>query len=294
MEKIDLLISVAGWEERFSVGVCRDLRRFLVSTVLLFVFEDYKDLTADSRHSVEALASSLNTKYEEVEVTREPLELWERIHETLGEFLRGKSVLINLSTMPREVLWWTCFRLETCGCRISYVYYKPQSYASDWLTRETGQPRLLYQLSGVSSLGKPTCLLLMTGFDADRAAQIIEYFEPGLVILGSQVGTQFENEARNIQHNEVLLNRAREVRRFQLDAMSDDRGLSAMEEAILNIRSEYNIIGASLGPKVSALALYQLQRKFPEIALTYAPSREFNTQYSVGTGEALEGTFSEK
>jgi hypothetical protein len=62
-----------------------------------------------------------------------------------------------------------------------------------------------------------------------------------------------------------------------------------MDEAVFAALSDYNVVGTSLGPKVSALALYQLARKYKEIALAYAPSREFNPQYSSGIGEMLEG-----
>jgi hypothetical protein len=294
MQKFDLIISVAGWEERFSAGVCQDLNRVSATSILLYVFEDYMQLTQESRSKVGTVASSMNVEYREINVTRDAVELWKAIQTSLDNSLEDKSVLLNISTMPREVMWWICFRLEHLRCGISYVYYKPISYASDWLTRDTEQPRLLYQLSGVSSLGRPTCLLLLTGFDSDRAEQIIEYYEPELIILGSQIGTQFANDARNILQNSVLLKKARKVETFQLDAISEDRGFSAMERAILQARPEYNIIGASLGPKVSALALYQLQRKYPEIALTYAPSRQFNNNYSLGIGDLLEGTILSK
>ena len=187
-------------------------------------------------------------------------------------------------------MWWTCLRLENLGARFSYVYYKPGGYASDWLTRDTGQPRLVYQLSGISSLGKPTCLLLLTGFDMARAIQIIEFFEPALVIVGVQIVTQFENHTKIIKQSDSLRQRAREVRVFELDAMADDRGLVAMENATVGVRSEFNVVGASLGPKVSALALYQLARTHKEIALAYAPSREFNPHYSFGIGDMVEGT----
>jgi hypothetical protein len=292
MRKYDLIISVAGWEDRFSAGLCRDMNRVSASRILLFVFNEYSQITVEKRDVVEKEALSLKVKYEEVNVEREPLELWKMIQESFSESLRGKSVLLNLSTMPREVIWWTCLRLEALECRISYSYYKPDRYAS-WLTLDTRQPRLLYQLSGLSSLGRPTCLLLLTGFDVDRAMHIIEYFEPVRVILGIQVGNQFENEARNIQKIRVLQERRREVLSFQLDAMSEDRGFAAMESAILQIHSDYNIIGASLGPKVSAIALYKLQRKYREIALAYAPSSQFNTEYSIGIGDMLEGNLSE-
>ena len=287
---IDVVISVAGWEERFVKGLTNDLNRLRPSKVLIFVFEDYRELTNDNRLAISSLAKSLNVEYREIAVTRDPLNLWRAVGSALGPELSAMSILLNVSTMPREVMWWICLRLENLRSKFSYVYYKPGGYASDWLTRDTGQPRLVYQLSGISSLGKPTCLLLLTGFDMARAIQIIEFFEPALVIIGVQVGTQFDNHTKNIEQSESLRQRAREVRFFELDAMTSDRGLEAMDNAIAGIRSEFNIVGTSLGPKVSALALYQLARIHKDVALAYAPSREFNPKYSFGIGDMVEGT----
>lgn len=287
---IDVIISVAGWEERFEKGLTNDLKRIKPSKVLIFVFEDYREITRSNRTALSEVAASMNVEYREIAVTRDPLNLWRTVQSTLGNEFSGMSVFLNISTMPREVMWWTCLRLENLGSRISYGYYKPSGYASDWLTRDTGQPRLVYQLSGISSLGKPTCLLLLTGFDMARAVQIIEYFEPALVIVGIQVGTQFDNHTKNIEQTASLRQRAREVRSFNLDVMDSDRGLKAMDDATESARSQFNIIGASLGPKVSSLALYRLARTNPEMALAYAPSREFNPNYSFGIGEMLEGT----
>src|ERR1035437_3553320 len=138
MNKIDLVISVAGWEDRFVLGIERDLGRLDVSELLLFAFREYTEQTKPNRRRVAELASKSDILFNEVEVSREPLDLWRAIRSTLNESFQGKSVLVNLSTMPREVLWWTFLQLEALQCEVQYVYYKPERYAYDWLTRDTG------------------------------------------------------------------------------------------------------------------------------------------------------------
>ena len=71
---------------------------------------------------------------------------------------------------------------------IQYVYYFPASYATEWLSRDTDRPRLVYQHSGISELGRDTCLLLLSGFDTDRAAQLLQFFERAAVVVGIQKG----------------------------------------------------------------------------------------------------------
>jgi len=292
MDRIDLLVSVAGWEQRFELGVCQDVDRWPIDAIMLFVFDEYREETKSARETVAAKARERDLRYAEISVSREPRLLWQSIRDALGEHIVGKSVLVNISTMPREAIWWTFLRLETLGCRVQYVYYRPREYTRAWLTRDTGQPRLLYQLSGISALGKSSCLLLLTGFDADRAAHMIEYFEPAKVILGIQDGSQFENNIRNLEQSRALRGRAHGVETFSLDAAASDHGLSAIEAAIGPILSQFDIVAASLGPKISAVALYQLQRRHEEIALAYAPSKRFNPSYSIGIGSFLHGELS--
>ena len=49
------------------------------------------------------------------------------------------------------------------------------------------------------------------------------------------------------------------------------------------------MIMSSLGPKPSAVALYKVCRKIPQVALVYAPSKEFNKEYSYGIGRKIVG-----
>ena len=46
---------------------------------------------------------------------------------------------------------------------------------------------------------------------------------------------------------------------------------------------------SSLGPKLTSVALYQIHRQYPQIALVYAPSGEYNPNYSKGIGDTITG-----
>jgi hypothetical protein len=148
----------------------------------------------------------------------------------------------------------------------------------------------VYQHSGIAKLGKPTALLLLNGFDTERAEQMIQFFEPHLLMVGLQHGKQFQNEERNLKRAERLGQLIRNIRTFEIDAYSTDHGFSAIVEQIKPLVAQYNIIAASLGPKTSAIAMFRVIAEFPEIALAYAPSRQFNLEYSSGIGDSIEGS----
>ena len=76
---------------------------------------------------------------------------------------------------------------------------------------------------------------------------------------------------------------------FELDAYGGDRGLAAVRKQLDGIGSRFNVIMSSLGPKLTAVALYKLQRVRPEAGLVYAPATEFSATYSFGIGHAFWG-----
>lgn len=291
MQKIDSIVAVAGWEERFVLGFRKTLEEHAPSNVMVIAFEEYLDVTAENRSQVKQLSEAANAVYTELRVRREaPASVWEEVTSVLSsEEWSKKSVLVDITTMPREVIWLFFGGLEDAGSTISYVYYRPGEYASEWVTRDTERPRLVYQNSGVSEFGRDTCLVVLSGFDVDRVAQMIQFFEPAAILIGLQTGTQFENQRKNIERHRLQLAGFKQIKYFDIDAYSSDHGFASIENVTTEEREKYNIVAASLGPKLSAIALYQLHGKYPTLALAYAPSRQFNAGYSKGIGEPVIG-----
>jgi len=46
-----------------------------------------------------------------------------------------------------------------------------------WLSRDPGKPRFVFKMSGLTKLGQPTALVILTGFDVQRTEQLIRFFE---------------------------------------------------------------------------------------------------------------------
>src|SRR5205809_6331957 len=207
-QKIDAIVVVAGWEERFLAGLKRDLISSQPADLIVFRFDEYDKLTENNRIQVSQLAIAEGVRVAEVSVKRDPVHLWNTIRNTfMPTSWIERSVLVDITTMPREVIWWVFSSLRSIRSRVRYVYYQPRTYASQWLTRDTDQPRLVYQHSGVAEFGRETCLLLISGFDVERAAQLVRFFEPQQVIIGLQSGGQFDNESRNIEATKKRLDR---------------------------------------------------------------------------------------
>ncbi len=290
MANIELLVTVASWEERFILGLKHLLDESSPRQLLMYYFEDYADRTIDNRTYINELCQEKGVILESHSLSfKEPKQAWTTIYDTLKvDRLVEKEIIIDFTTMPREILWTILNLLDGSSAVINYVYSKPEKYNGIWLSRDPGKPRFVYKLGGEAKLGAKTLLLVITGYDAERVEQLVRFFDPHHSLLGIQVGNQYNNLGMNMSKYKQY-ERQSSFTLFEMDAYSADHGFAVIETQLGKYLNDYNIIMSSLGPKPSAIALYRLKIKYPQTSLAYAPSNEYNSEYSLGFGGNCSG-----
>ena len=285
------MITVASWEPRFIEGFEWSLKRYSPSNVRMYYLDHYADWTADHRQNARRLCEARHVVLAETELcVDDPPGIWETLRDTVSAIEQpcGESI-VHVTTMPRDVVWSLFWLLEWRGIAAEYVYHRPLAYDKGWLSRDPERPRLVYKLSGLSRLGAKTTLVVLAGYDPERAEQLMQVFEPEVTLIGLQT---VEADGQNDDRMALYRKRFRgmpDVHMFELNAYANDHGEAVIETNITEYLQSNNIIMSSLGPKLSAIALYRIQKKHPEIALAYAPSREFNQNYSRGMGAVYRG-----
>ena len=295
MISVNLIITVASWEPRFILGMERTLERYSSPRLLVYFFSEYEKRTQEVRTRLRDLADQRQIQLEEKDISFcSPEKTWCLLEERLGPNSdASRRVLVDLTTMPREVIWSVLFWLEASSVEVRYIYNHPLAYGTDWLTRNPDDPRLLFKLSGELKLGWPTALVAVTGFDADRCHQAIEFYEPVRVLLAIQGGTQYDTNRRNIGSKFTSGSVLHE--HIEIDAFSRDHGYAPLRNGVAKLVRDHNVILCSFGPKPSGIALFRLQRKYPQTALAYIGCKEYNHDYSTGLGEDVtEGTLTWK
>jgi hypothetical protein len=288
MNNYQTLIAVLGWEDRFSMGIEADLNNHSCKSLLLLRYQECVDITNISRKKIEKICLEKKVELRYLDITdNDPVAKWKILEKYFSDIKNiGESILLDISTMPRETIWSILFFITPLKISVDYIYYTPLQYNKNWLSREPGKPRLLFKHSGISILGKPTALIILTGFEIERAKQLVYFFEPKFTLLGFQEGKQFDNDKRNIEIHE-LIKGFTETQDFYLNAYSDDNGLSMIKSQIESLKPNFNIIITSLGPKPTAVSIYKTFLGNPEIALAYVPAKEFNTEYSTGIDKTI-------
>ena len=294
--KNDLVITFASWEDRFRLGFDRDIENGGFQKALVFYFDGYAERTQKNRDAVKKVCEEKKIEYivKCLDVNK-PAENWRIVLESVeGAIQNQQSVLVDISTMPREIIWYVLGQIEQNSIAGRYVYYSPENYGSDWLSRNPQSPRLVYKLSGLASPSAKTALLVTVGFDLQRVKRLINWYEPAKLLIGIQSESQFERnnttmpDYRNTLEKEYK--KECDCETFELDAFAEDRGMRAIQEKLEQLDSSYNVIMSSLGPKLTAIALYRLQRENEKRGLVYAPSNEFSQEYSSGIGLHFRGS----
>ncbi len=290
IDGFDTIVTLASWEPRFVQGMKRILDKYRAPRLLVYFVGEYRSQTEENRERLKLLLDDHpGMKLEERELSfKSPEKTWRTLEDDLGPGSDvGRRVLVDVTTMPRDVIWGALFWLETSSVEMRYVYNRPERYTDAWLARNPNKPRLVFKLAGTLEVDRPTALVAVTGFDENRCRQAVEYYEPARVVVATQRGGQYSNDARNV--GSKFIAGSVPSTDVQVDAFHGDHGYSALREHVEELARKHNVILCSFGPKPSAIALYRLQREFPQTALAYIGCKEYNMNYSDGLGDAIEG-----
>jgi len=285
------LFTVLGWEDRFLKSTMIILEKYNINTIILVSFKDYitMDNMSENKEFIKKEAKRLKINLESIELTySDSINNWKILDSFFNKKALNDTNLINTTTFPRETIWTFLFFLRN-NQKIEYIYFKPLNYSKDWLTKNHRNPRLLFKHSGIFDLNKKLALFIATGYDSTRMKSIIKYYEPHKTILLNQIGTQFGNKERN---NATTIDDSLICKRVEIDSYKVDETTTKIKDEIKEF-TDYNIIIASQGPKLSALSIYKnLLLSKQRIALAYVPVIDYNTNYSSGINdEYIHGTF---
>lgn len=279
MSKIILITSV-GWEPRFKLGLKNTLESNPDISEIIYLHPTAFRFRTDSI-LVETKLSLKKFPCTHTLIDIDPgnhVSSWRTIQNTLSTIQPKNKIILDMTTMPRQIIWACLHFLEHAKVNVQCIYYRPKTYGK-WLSGDNGKPKLLFRHSGIAYPDRQTCLLLFTGFDIERTNQIVEAFEPAKVILIAPSGDQLNNTERCVSS---VVSRA-EMLSTSLDAYSEITELrDNLVKLIANDTHEYNVIATTMGPRSSAVALYLLNKSMPEVGLSYASSHLYNEDYSTG------------
>jgi hypothetical protein len=274
----NVLIIFPSWEERSTLGFQRDVEKYPnLNKLMIFRFEKsaHQNETDKSISEIKDICLDRNITFEEVAIPSTDVEKWRTLENFARNIDVNTNICIDITTMPRSIIWTLFFFFKQTTQQITILYHKPKEYSQEWLSKDPDTPQLLFKHSGIIEFGKPTTLFVLAGYDEDRVIQLVNYYEPQKVIVGEC------NQRKDCNYGSVR------PKSINIDEYNETWGYDIIENEIKDILETSNLIVASLGPKTGAISIYQCFMKYPQIALAYVPCKEFNIEYCKGIGEQL-------
>lgn len=290
---IDLFISSSGFEQRsMTVGTTLDANN-VRKAIIYHIEGTYKS----SVENMEKVKENLPELGIEIYQKNNPLVIFDvfyRTFETLkiNGYLHARlKVVIDITTFTREVL---LILVKTISLKmfidffdVVLIYTPAESYSSDngsfWLTKGVRDIRSVLGYSGMSSPSKKLLLVVLNGFEEERTNEIIEAFEPNMLVIGKPS----KSSSINDKLNNISLEKYNYIKEKYQSIISDEfefscynilETTSKIDSIIENYQTDYNIVIAPLNNKISTLAVALSALKNECVQICYASANQYNIE----------------
>jgi len=204
----------------------------------------------------------------------------------------AKKIAIDTSTFTHEALLMI-YRIIPLVCdgdtSIVYLYTGSKEYSvgdsieDKWLSRGIREVRSVVGYPGQLLPSRSIHLILLAGFEADRALSLIREFEPSHVSLGCGDREVSFTEPHQLTNEQVTaaIRRAQsiagEVDAFTFNPYSPIETCSAISKQCEK-HGKMNTVIAPLNTKLSALGAAELAFQSQEVQVCYAQPLLYNTE----------------
>lgn len=198
----------------------------------------------------------------------------------------GKRVLVDITTFTHETLLilYKIISLaipEQCDVRFVYTnakYYFPgASEGQSWLSRGVSEVRSVLGYPGDMRPSRKSHLIVLVGYEDERAGKLIEMYEPSTLSLGVG-GVEAVSEhlqSINQSYYRKLLELRSDAEKFNFSPTD----AYAVRDVILEQAqkfSDHNVIVAPMNTKISTLGVALAAMENPNIQICYGRAAAYN------------------
>lgn len=290
---IDLFICCASFEER-SQSLARAVGPDRVDRAIIFVNEDY---ATPASKNISKLKELYHANHEIVPIrTDDPLLAADGFSNVLSESsLRSSStIFVDITTFTHEQLLILIRLLREAPNRHRVLagYTGANQYAIDlpddqkWLSQGVDDIRSVLGYPGNLAPSKKLHLIVLAGFESERAAKLIEAYDPAVISLGlgervaSISDTHFKTNAvfhmRLLELAQTMSTVVGKVEQFQFSCVDPRNTQRTIIEQAKKF-PEYNTVVAPMNTKISTLGTALAAFEEESLQVCYAHPLAYNT-----------------
>jgi hypothetical protein len=284
--KIDVLICSASFEARCK-SVPMELDPAFVEQALIC---ENRDVAVYAKDNIEALLNhfSKNTKIVSLSLS-DPLNIADRLGSNIDRVLSDipQTFLVDTTTFTRESLIILVLLLKVklqTNKELIFTYASASDYSIGdrnneiWLSKGVKEVRSILGFPGNPSPSRRCHLIILSGFENERAIKLIESYEPAILSVGvareadSVDPKHFE---KNLAFHKILCNLYTNVDIFSFSATDVLQARDDLKAQVLKHRG-YNVVVAPLNNKLSTIGATLAALEDEDIQLCYAQANEYN------------------
>jgi hypothetical protein len=289
---IDVFISSASYESR-CISVAASIDRSSVAAAVVAMNDSYRE-TMQSEFT--RLCGLFSEKCKPLHLSsHDPIRSADKMAGVIGGLLRDspQRILVDITTLTRELLLMLMRFLQSsvvAGSTVEFVYNRAKDYSvgdppkDKWLSRGIREVRSVLGYPGELLPSRKSHLIVLVGFEDERALSLIRQCEPSRVSLGladeTEPATQ-PHQATNVARFSRLKSILDQVEKFQFKGYDAEATAGILQEQIARA-PDLNTIIAPMNTKISTVGAASLALRDAAIQLCYAQPNTYNyPNYSV-------------
>ncbi len=283
----DMLICCASFEDR-CLAVASSVNLSTIDTALVCRYSGYSEL---SESNLIKLQEVLSDKVIDITLDKDaPLSIYDTLYDAILRH-HPKSVIIDISTFNRETILiiLMLFKQDVFKNMSVTIGYVPADGYSDcikyganeiWLSKGVNAIRSVLGYAGSFTSLKKTLLIVLVGFEKERAEFLINSFEADKLYLGCVPPQESHNEelsAINKKNFDRLVSVVGGCCVFEFSCRYLQQTYDVLKKIIDENKDNYNIIISPMNNKLSTLAVANVAFDYPDVQLCYASTNQYNT-----------------
>ena len=280
-DKIDYLLLSASFEDR-CLSMYEHLDANKVSKTGVFFFEQF---SRSSSNNLSILKTKFNAKTYELNYSS-PMSIADNVVSFLNDMKDSPNIVVDISTFTRESLLIILKYLLIKQVHFNkiFIFYRFAT-VSDYLSSNVVAIRSVLGYVGDVSISKPTHLILLSGFEYERAMEIIDTIEPDFISIGhgglvSSITLDLHERNKKFTNKLVAYYSSEHIKIFE-HSLRDPLSVCQDILKLTNEKPDHNTIVAPLNNKLSTVGVALAATKNANIQLIYAQMAEYNeTSYS--------------
>lgn len=295
--KADDIFVCSGSPEERCLGTIRKLsHNYRAKNVFILIYSDHESKKREKHlKEIRGRLKPVGEIKEYYIDEDKPILKLNMIVEDIARKSIKSQITIDMSTIIKWHLLFFLKALEIKGLlkRVRFLYTEPEEYITELFQPLSFGIREIFPIPtfyGKYDFSKESLLVLLLGYEGDRAVALLEDVDPeDCILLIPRPPYHPEWEGRTEEMNKEIINMVGKSKIKYIDSRNPIKVASQIKDILSNSRySKFNHIISPLGTKPQTLGLYFYISSTPQntILIYGAPLRHNELFYSKGIGRS--------